>query len=51
MSYENSMATRLEPLKHIDAGVSHVAYYEAGPANGPVAMLPHGFPYDIQGSC
>jgi pimeloyl-ACP methyl ester carboxylesterase len=38
---------RLEPLRHIDAGVLNVAYYEAGPASGPVAILLHGFPYDI----
>jgi pimeloyl-ACP methyl ester carboxylesterase len=38
---------RLEPLRQIDAGVLNVAYYEAGPADGPVVMLMHGFPYDI----
>jgi len=38
---------RLEPLRHIDAGVLNVAYYEAGLADGPVVMLMHGFPYDI----
>ncbi|MBR0934102.1 alpha/beta hydrolase [Bradyrhizobium jicamae] len=38
---------RLEPLRHVDAGVLNIAYYEAGPASGPVVMLMHGFPYDI----
>jgi pimeloyl-ACP methyl ester carboxylesterase len=38
---------RLEPLRHIDAGVVNIAYHEAGPAHGPVVMLVHGFPYDI----
>ena len=38
---------RLEPLRSIDAGVLRIAYYEAGPADGPVVMLMHGFPYDI----
>src|ERR1700682_4309252 len=40
-------ASRLEPLRHVDAGVLNIAYYEAGPADGPVVMLLHGFPYDI----
>ena len=40
-------STRLEPLRHIDAGVLKIAWYEAGPADGPVAILLHGFPYDI----
>jgi len=38
---------RLEPLRHADAGVLNIAYYEAGPVDGPVAVLLHGFPYDI----
>ena len=38
---------RLEPLRHVDAGVLTIAYYEEGPADGPVVMLMHGFPYDI----
>jgi pimeloyl-ACP methyl ester carboxylesterase len=42
-----SSSQRLEPLRQIDAGVLNVAYYEAGPADGPVVMLMHGFPYDI----
>ncbi|MHC2433681.1 alpha/beta fold hydrolase [Bradyrhizobium sp. USDA 4451] len=38
---------RLEPLRHVAAGVLNIAYYEAGPADGPVVLLMHGFPYDI----
>jgi hypothetical protein len=38
---------RLGPLRHVDAGVLNIAYYEEGPADGPVAVLLHGFPYDI----
>jgi pimeloyl-ACP methyl ester carboxylesterase len=38
---------RLELLRRVDAGVLDIAYYEAGPADGPVVMLMHGFPYDI----
>jgi len=42
-----SSSQRLEPLRHIVAGVLDVAYYEAGPADGAVVILLHGFPYDI----
>lgn len=34
-------------LKQIDAGLLNVGYAEAGPANGTVVMLLHGWPYDI----
>lgn len=37
----------LAPLKRIDAGVLNVAYAEAGPADAPVVILLHGWPYDI----
>ncbi len=35
------------PLKHVNAGVLDVAYVEQGPADGPVVILLHGWPYDI----
>jgi pimeloyl-ACP methyl ester carboxylesterase len=37
----------LEPIRHVDAGILSIAYYDAGPVDGPVVMLMHGFPYDI----
>jgi pimeloyl-ACP methyl ester carboxylesterase len=37
----------MQPLRHIDAGVLRVAYFEAGPARGTPVLLLHGFPYDI----
>src|ERR1700687_3794688 len=39
--------TSFGPLKQIDAGLLSVGYAEAGPADGPVAVLLHGWPYDI----
>jgi pimeloyl-ACP methyl ester carboxylesterase len=39
--------TSFASMKQIDAGVLNVGYAEAGPANGPVAILLHGWPYDI----
>jgi pimeloyl-ACP methyl ester carboxylesterase len=38
---------RMEPLHHVDAGPLNIGYYETGPADGPAAILLHGFPYDI----
>src|SRR5258708_16145786 len=42
-----SSSNRLEPLRHVDAGVLNIAYHEEGPATGPAVILLHGFPYDI----
>ncbi|MGZ5828576.1 MAG: alpha/beta fold hydrolase [Xanthobacteraceae bacterium] len=39
--------TSFASLKQIDAGVLNIGYAEAGPSNGPVAILLHGWPYDI----
>ncbi|CAB3777720.1 Haloalkane dehalogenase [Paraburkholderia caffeinitolerans] len=35
------------PIQQIDAGVLNVGYAQAGPENGPVVLLLHGWPYDI----
>src|SRR6478672_9688539 len=34
-------------IKQIDAGVLNVGYIDEGPADGPVVILLHGWPYDI----
>jgi len=39
--------TSFRALKQIDAGVLNVGYAEDGPADGPVVILLHGWPYDI----
>ena len=38
---------RLEPLRSVRTDALEVAYFEAGPSDGDVALLLHGFPYDI----
>ncbi|MDY0885373.1 alpha/beta fold hydrolase [Dongia soli] len=52
---EVAQATNLPPsdkeglgeVKQIRTGQLDVGYYEFGPRNGPVAILLHGFPYDV----
>nr|WP_315596180.1 alpha/beta hydrolase [uncultured Cupriavidus sp.] len=39
--------TTFASIKQINAGVLNVGYAEVGPADGPVALLLHGWPYDI----
>ncbi|WJH38594.1 alpha/beta hydrolase (plasmid) [Aliirhizobium terrae] len=39
--------TKFAALKQVDAGVLNIGYAEDGPANGPVVLLLHGWPYDI----
>jgi pimeloyl-ACP methyl ester carboxylesterase len=39
--------TSFDTIRQIDAGLLNVGYAEAGPANGPVVILLHGWPYDI----
>ena len=39
--------TSFGALKQVDAGLLNVGYAESGPANGPVVLLLHGWPYDI----
>jgi pimeloyl-ACP methyl ester carboxylesterase len=40
-------APEFKTIKQIDAGVLNVGYVDEGPANGPVVILLHGWPYDI----
>jgi pimeloyl-ACP methyl ester carboxylesterase len=39
--------TSFASLKQINAGLLNIGYAEAGPTNGPVVILLHGWPYDI----
>ncbi|HTH98486.1 MAG TPA: alpha/beta hydrolase [Stellaceae bacterium] len=39
--------TAFAPLKQINAGTLDIGYAEAGPADGSVVILLHGWPYDI----
>jgi pimeloyl-ACP methyl ester carboxylesterase len=41
------MTATFDTLRQIDAGVLNVGYVDAGPPDGPVALLLHGWPYDI----
>jgi pimeloyl-ACP methyl ester carboxylesterase len=43
----NGTSTSFGQLQQIDAGLLNVGYAEAGPSDGPVVMLLHGWPYDI----
>ncbi len=40
-------AAALGAIRQVDAGTLNIGYAEVGPASGPVAILLHGWPYDI----
>ncbi|WP_133648224.1 alpha/beta fold hydrolase [Paraburkholderia flava] len=40
-------STTLGPIRQIDAGRLNIGYVDTGPADGPVAILLHGWPHDI----
>jgi pimeloyl-ACP methyl ester carboxylesterase len=46
-SIKRGKNTSFGPLKQVTAGVLNIGYAETGPANGPPAILLHGWPYDI----
>lgn len=39
--------TSFEHIRQVNAGALNIGYAEAGPRNGPVVILLHGWPYDI----
>jgi pimeloyl-ACP methyl ester carboxylesterase len=45
--FKHGANTSFSSLRQIDAGVLNVGYAEAGPVDGPVVILLHGWPYDI----
>ena len=38
---------QLEPLQSVNTSRLQIAFYESGPVDGPVVLLLHGWPYDI----
>ncbi len=44
---DGAVLPRLSPLRKATTELLEISYYEAGPANGEVVLLLHGFPYDI----
>ena len=42
-----SRAASFETIRQINAGTLNIGYADAGPQNGPVVILLHGWPYDI----
>jgi pimeloyl-ACP methyl ester carboxylesterase len=46
-SPEVKSSSSFDVIKQINAGVLNIGYAEAGPADGKVVILLHGWPYDI----
>jgi pimeloyl-ACP methyl ester carboxylesterase len=44
---EAQPAVAMGPIRQVRAGVLDVGYHEAGPSDGQVVLLLHGWPYDI----
>ncbi|MDO9376095.1 MAG: alpha/beta fold hydrolase, partial [Ferruginibacter sp.] len=44
---KQGISPSFDSIKQVNAGVLNVGYVEAGPADGAVVLLLHGWPYDI----
>ena len=44
---KQTIPSSFEKIKQVDAGVLNAGYVDDGPADGPVVILLHGWPYDI----
>jgi len=44
---QSGTSTSFGAVKQVDAGPLNVGYVQAGPPDGPVVLLLHGWPYDV----
>jgi hypothetical protein len=43
----SGVVSPMGPIRQVHTDVLNIGYYEAGPGDGRVVLLLHGYPYDI----